>query len=109
MHDFYYVTRAEAKPIKDELYKIIREVQDIVRDNFTFQCRPVGSSSRNMITRDRKSNIGYDFDFDLEINDDNENYGPDEIRYIIKKAIDQVAPRYGYKCEYSGFRVSAVR
>lgn len=68
MHDFVYVTRAEAKPVSDELYEIIYEVQDIVRDDFTFQFRSVGSSSRNMITYDRKSNIGFDFDFALVYN-----------------------------------------
>lgn len=102
MYDFIYVTKAQAKPVRDELYEIIHEVQDIVRPDFTFQFRPVGSSSMNMITYDRKSNIGFDFDFDFEINDDNENYTPTEIRHIIKNAIDQVAPRYGYKyCEDS--------
>ncbi|MEY8410492.1 hypothetical protein AALB51_04495 [Lachnospiraceae bacterium 62-26] len=102
MHDFIYVTKAETKPIRNELYKIIHEVQDIVRDDFTFQFKPVGSSSRNMITCDRKSNIGFDFDFDLEINDEEEDYNPDEIRHIIKAAIDQVASKYGYKpCEDS--------
>lgn len=102
MHDFQYVTKAEAKPVKDELYEIIHEVQDIVRDDFTFRYKLIGSASRNMITRDLKSNIGFDFDFDLEINDDEENYTPAEIRHIIKDAIDQVAPRYGYKyCEDS--------
>lgn len=102
MHDFQYVTRAEAKPVRDELNKIICEVQERVRDDFTFQFKPVGSSSRNMITYDKKSNIGFDFDFDLEINDDEENYEPEEIRHIIKTAIDQVAPKYGYNhCEDS--------
>ncbi|MBD5535636.1 MAG: hypothetical protein HDQ99_08295 [Lachnospiraceae bacterium] len=102
MHDFQYVTKAAAKPVKDELYTIIHEVQNLVRDCFTFQFRLVGSSSRNMITYDIKSNIGFDFDFDLEINDDEENYSAEEIRRIIKKAIDQVAPKYGYNyCEDS--------
>lgn len=102
MHDFVYVTKASAQPVKNELIEIIHEVQDIVRPYFTLQFRPVGSSSRNMITYDRKSNIGFDFDFDLEINDDEENYTPKEIRHIIKNAIDQIAPRYGYKhCEDS--------
>ncbi len=102
MHDFIYVSKAEAKPVKKELIEIIHEVQDTVRNYFTFQFRAVGSSSRNMITYDRKSNIGFDFDFDLEINDDEENYTPAQIRHIIKDAIDQVAPRYGYKhCEDS--------
>lgn len=103
MHDFIYVTKAEAKPVRDELYSIIHEVQDIVREEyFTFQFRSVGSCSRNMITYDRKSNVGFDFDFDLEINDNDENYTPAEIRNIIKNAIDRVAPEYGYKrCEDS--------
>lgn len=102
MHDFVYVTKASARPIKNELLQIIREVQDIVRPYFTFQFRPVGSSSRNMITYDIKSNIGFDFDFDFEINDDEEEYSAEKIRYIIKNAIDQVAPIYGYKyCEDS--------
>ena len=102
MHDFVYVTKASIRPIKNELIQIIREVQDIVRPHFTFQFRSVGSSSRNMITYDRKSNMGFDFDFDLEINDDDKEYSADQIRHIIKNAIDQVAPRYGYKpCEDS--------
>lgn len=104
MSDFRYVTRSEEKPVRDELITIIHEVQELVRDDFTFQFRPVGSSSPNinMITYDRNSNIGFDFDFDLEINDDDENYTPAEIRHIMKNAIDQVAPRYGYKhCEDS--------
>lgn len=102
MHNFHYVTKREAKPVKEELYKIIYEVQDIVRPDFTFQFKPVGSSSRNMITYDRKFNKGFDFDFDLEINDDEEKYTPAEIRHIVKNAIDEVAPKYGYEhCEDS--------
>lgn len=102
MHDFVYVTKASARPVKNELIQIIHEVQDIVRPYFTFQFRTVGSSSRNMITYDKKSNIGFDFDFNLEINDDEKNYSPAEIRHIIKNEIDQVAPIYGYNhCEDS--------
>lgn len=109
MHDFQYVTKAEAKPVKDELYAIIHEVQDIVRDDFTFQFKPVGSSSRNMITCDSKSNVGFDFDFDLEINDDDEVYSPKEIRYIIRNALDRVAPKYGYKHCQDSTRVLTIK
>lgn len=102
MHDFVYVTKASAQSVKNKLIKIIHEVQDIVRPYFTFQFRPVGSSSKNMITYDRKSNICFDFDFDLEINDDEENYTPEEIRNIMRNAIDRVVSKYGYKhCEDS--------
>lgn len=102
MHDFVYVTKRSAQPVKNELIQIIQEVQDIVRPYFTFQPKPVGSSNINMITYDRKSNIGFDFDFDLAINDDDENYSAEEIRNIMRNAIDRVAPKYGYKhCEDS--------
>ncbi len=102
MHDFRYVTKKQAQPIKDELYQILYMVQDLVRDNFTFSFTPIGSSSRNMITCDAKSNIGFDFDINIEVNDDNEDFEPKEIRTIIRTAIDHVAPRYGYKnCEDS--------
>ena len=102
MHDFRYVTKNEAKPIKDELYQILYEVQDHVREQFTFKFKPIGSSSLNMITYDAKSNIGFDFDINIEVNDDEEEFEPKEIRTIIRNAIDRVAPRYGYKhCEDS--------
>lgn len=108
MHDFIYVDPEEVKTVRDELFEIIHEVQEIVSDNFTFQFKPVGSYKQNMITYDRKSNIGFDFDFDLEINDDEENYSPEDIRHIIKNAIDRVAPRYGYKCCEDSTRVLTI-
>ena len=102
MHDFCYVSKKEAAPVKAELLDIIHEVQDAVRDDFTFQFTFIGSSSRNMITYDRKSNIGFDFDVNIEVNDYDENYEPKEIRTIIRKALDKVARQYGYDyCEDS--------
>ena len=102
MHDFCYVSKKEVAPVKAELLDIIHEVQDAVRDDFTFQFTFIGSSSRNMITYDRKSNIGFDFDVNIEVNDDDENYEPKEIRTIIRKALDKVARQYGYDyCEDS--------
>lgn len=109
MHDFVYVTKASAKPIKNELIQIIHEVQDIVRPYFTFQFKLVGSSCRNMITCDLKSNTGFDFDFDLEINNNEENYSPVKIRHIIKNAIDQVTPKYGYNCCEDSTRVLTIK
>ena len=102
MHDFVYVTKKEAMPVKKELISLINEVQNIVRQNFTFRFDFVGSCKRKMITYARKSTIGYDFDVNIEVNDDNENYSPDEIRSIIMTAINKVAPKYGYDfCEDS--------
>ena len=102
MHDFRYVAKNEAKPIREELYQLLYEVQDLVRDDFTFKFTTVGSSSRNMITYDANSNIGFDFDINIEVNDDDENFEPKEIREIVRNAINRTASRYGYKnCEDS--------
>ena len=46
MHDFRYVTKKQAQPIKDELYQILYMVQDLVRDNFTFSFTPIGNLAR---------------------------------------------------------------
>ena len=102
MHHFIYVTKKEAMPVKKEMIRLINEVQNLVRQNFTFRFDFVGSSKRNMVTYDRKSNIGYDFDVNIEVNDDNEKYSPDKIRSIIMTAINKVASKYGYDfCEDS--------
>lgn len=102
MHDFRYVAKNEAKPIREELYQLLYEVQDLVRDYFTFKFTTVGSSSRNMITYDANSNIGFDFDINIEVNDDDENFEPKEIREIVRNAINRTDSRYGYKnCEDS--------
>lgn len=102
MHDFRYVSKKTAAPVKADLLNLINEVQDIVRDKFTFQYKFIGSSSRNMITYDTKSNIGFDFDVNFYVNDDDETFTPKQIRTIIKNAIDKVASKYGYDyCEDS--------
>ena len=102
MHDFCYVSKREAAPIKAELIDLIHRVQDYVRDDFTFQYYFVGSSSRNMITYDRKSNVGFDFDVNIVVNDDDEQYSPKEIRTSIREAFNRFVREYGYDyCEDS--------
>ncbi len=94
--DFEYVPKEEWEPIRDELFEIIHRLQNAVRNDFTFQYRFVGSSSRNMITRDRNSNIGFDFDVNIEPNDPNENYSAEEIRNILRNGLNRVINPYGY-------------
>ena len=102
MHNFEYVPKEEWEPIRDELFEIIHRLQDEVRDDFTFQYYFVGSSSRNMITYDRKSNVGFDFDVNIVVNDDDEQYSPKEIRTSIREAFNRFVREYGYDyCEDS--------
>jgi len=102
MYHYEYVTKKEAEPYRTKFLEIIYEVQDLVRDNYTFRFEFIGSSSRNMITCDWTTNKGFDFDVNLHVNDDDENYKPEEIKQTLMKAINQVAiPRGFSHCEDS--------
>lgn len=109
MYHFKYVPRTEYLPIKKELIELIKEVQNQVRDKFKFQFEFIGSTKRNMITEDIRSNIGFDFDVNLRVNNDN-NYTPKEIRTILRTAITGVSRKYGYnRCEDSTRVITTVK
>ena len=95
MQDCEYVKKEEWHPVRDELYEIIHKLQDEVREYFTFQYHFVGSSKRNMITRGRNSNTGFDFDVNIEVNDPDEDYSAEEIRNILRNGLDRVTNPYG--------------
>ena len=96
MHDFEYVPNYEWEPVRDELLDIIHRLQEEVREHITIQYHFVGSSKRRMITRDRNSNIGFDFDVNIEVNDPKEEYYAEDIRRILRKGLDRVTNPYGY-------------
>lgn len=108
-HDFEYVTKKEYLPVKKELIGLIKDVQDELRDAFTFQFYWIGSTSRNMITRDRKSNIGYDFDLDFYPNVDYDDYTPKQLRDKFIKAINKHAAKYGYSTCENSTRVLTIK
>lgn len=95
MRDYEYVPKEEWQSVRDELYEIIHKLQDEVREYFTFQYHFVGSSKRNMITRGRNSNTGFDFDVNIEVNDPDEDYSAEEIRNILRNGLDRVTNPYG--------------
>lgn len=102
MYNFEYVDRSIWTPVKENIECILHEVQNLVRHQFTFSYTFIGSSSRNMITCDFSSNIGYDFDVNIYINDDENQYSAKEQKNIIMNALNQIAWRYGYSyCEDS--------
>ncbi len=80
--------------------ELIHKVQDEVRDNFTFQYEFVGSVKRNMVTWDVKSNVGFDFDVNIRVNDDDEEFEAKDIkRYlcvhstIMRGSMDMIPAR----------------
>lgn len=109
MHNFQYVTRKQLSPVKKDLIQIINAVQSLIRKDFTFQYHFVGSSSRNMVTYDADTNIGYDFDVNIQVNSTSENLAAKEIKMKIKNALDKVAIHFGYDYAEDSTRVLTIK
>jgi len=99
---FRWVTKKEYAPAKRDVIELINLVQDEIRDKFTFQFHFIGSVERNMVTMDEDSNIGYDFDVNIEVNDDDNEYSAAQIRRILKAGFDKYVHLFQYDpCEDS--------
>lgn len=97
-------------PVKKELIKIINQVQDELREQFTFDYKFIGSSSRNMITYDPKTNKGYDFDINIEVNDFDEYYSAKELKEILINTFNQVIKlTYPYASCQNNTRVFTIK
>ena len=111
IHNFKYVSKKEVR--LREVYKdavdLIRETQDMVRDEFSFQYHAVGSYSRNMVTHDPSSNVGFDLDFDLVVNDPEDWFTAKEIKNILQQAMKQIARKHGYDFPEDSTRVLTLK
>ena len=102
MHDFVYADKSRTEQVKRDIEAIIRQVQAELKDDVPFEYRFIGSALRDMITYDRKSNVGFDFDVNLDVTSCSQKYSPKELKLRLMNAFDRVATRYGYKnCEDS--------
>lgn len=110
-HDFRYISKNDPKVKKayNDILNILKEAQDLVRKKFTFRFDVVGSYKRNMITYDAKSNVGYDFDFNIEVNDGNGRYKPKQLKNMLQNAIDAVCVKYGYDHPEDSTRVLTIK
>lgn len=110
-HDFHFISKKDPKVKKayNDILNILKEAQDLVGKKFTFRFDVVGSYKRNMITYDSKSNVGYDFDFNIEVNDGNGRYKPKQLKNMLQNAIDTVCVKYGYDHPEDSTRVLTIK
>lgn len=110
-YNFCYISKRnpEVQKAYNNVVSLIKEVQNLVRKDFTFRFDVVGSYKRNMITYDFKSNVGFDFDFNIEVNDDNEKFSEEKIRNIIRQALNKIVKKYGYDYPEDSTRVLTIK
>ena len=102
MRNFEYVTKREYSSVKKDLIKLITLVKKEVSDYFDFNFSFIGSVKTNTITREINSNIGYDFDVNLRVNDGDENFSAKEIKKILMNGFNKYNYLFSYDyCEDS--------
>ena len=110
-HDFKFISKhsPQVKSAYSDLMEILSLVHDDLRKQYTFQHEPVGSYSRNMITHDAKSNIGFDFDINIYPNDEENRFTAKQIKLLFKQSLDKFAYRYGYDFAEDSTRVLTIK
>lgn len=109
MLNFQYVMGKQLSPVKNDLIQIITFVQSLIRKDFTFQFYFVGSTRRNMVTYDADTNVGYDFDVNIQVNSTSENLTAKEIKMKIKDALDKIAIHFRYDYAEDSTRVLTIK
>ena len=110
-HDFQFISKhsTEVKEAYQNIQKIVNQVHRDLSKHYTFQAKVVGSYSRNMITKDLKGNTGFDFDFNIYPNDDENSFSAKEIKLLFKRSLDKFARDYGYDYAEDSTRVLTIK
>ena len=102
MYHFKYVPRIRYLNLKKQIIELIKEVQNQVRDKFKFQFEFIGSTKRNMITEDIRSNIGFDFDVNIIPQKIKGKDSPEHLRTVLFNAIQRIYMYAKIKLSQSG-------
>ena len=92
MSKYEYVNKNEYRPVREELEDIIKKTQKILKkeSGITFQFELIGSGSKHLITRIIGGNKGFDFDYNIIINyDEDQMWKADYARREFTKALDK--------------------
>ena len=92
MAKYEYVNKDEYRPVREELENIIKKTQRILKKKagITFQFELIGSGSKHLITRVKGGNKGFDFDYNIIINNDDDGvWKADYARKEFTKALDE--------------------
>ncbi len=108
MYHFQYVPKKQWAPFRDEIIELLHVVQDDLREKFTFQYQLVGSASRNMVTMDPAANTGFDFDFNIIINNP-ELFPPKQFKEMLIRRINKLSSKYGYDPAEDSTRVITIK
>lgn len=88
---YVYVNKKEYAPYKKEVEDIIRHAQRIMKQKYktTFQYKLIGSAGRHLVTRIKNGNKGYDFDYNLILQESDLWENPKKLKQQFMNAFDE--------------------
>lgn len=100
-HSYEFVTEQEYKPVKENLEELLQKAQKYLENSYPFRYNFVGSTARDMITRDPKQNIGYDFDLNIRF-ENSSKCSAKNLKLTLMDALNHFVKSYNYDfCEDS--------
>lgn len=92
MKEYEYVTKKEYSPVRKEIEEeILQKVHKFLKKKYgiTFQHKLIGSGRRHLITRLVGGNTGFDFDYNLILENVEEEYSPKEFKEKFIEAFNE--------------------
>ena len=87
---YEYVSKTELKAPKIQIQNIIRELQRKMRsEGVTFDPKLIGSGSKNLVTRVKGGNSGFDFDYNFVIQKD-QDMAAKELRTLFVRKLNEI-------------------
>lgn len=96
---YEYVSKRECKPYREEIEKIIRRAQVIMKKRYdtTFQYYLIGSAKRHLVTKIKNGNRGYDFDYNLILQKSDLWENPKKLKQQFMSAFSEAVNGTRYK------------
>jgi hypothetical protein len=99
---YRFVTIAELKPVKAHIQRIIKDLHSSMREHgVTFEDRLIGSGGKNLVTQVVDGNTGYDFDYNLAIQKDND-LDAKALRLLFVRTLDRIIAGSGFESVSDG-------
>jgi hypothetical protein len=95
---YQYIEKDDRKVLTAICESILHNVQDLVRDYFTFEIKLIGSGEKRLITQNGATGY-FDLDYNIILKRDKMGLisNPEEIRKIFLNAFNKFNPQYGFK------------
>jgi len=97
---YEFVSKSEYTPVRNQLENIIKEIQNDMKPEYTFQFSLIGSGRKKLITREVGTSKGFDFDYNFSLQKVKDDYdGAKTIRENFFKILQEIGKKYGYQTE----------